>query len=234
MNLNNARALVTGGNSGIGLAIARMLADAGARVAITGRNQDRLNEAANSIQGLAIQADVSNEADVKMTVEKVVAEFGGIDILINNTGFGIFKPLVEFDRSDFDAVLATNVTGAMMMSREVARHFIRQASGNIINIASTAAYRGSANGSAYYASKFALRGMTECWRSELRRHNVRVMLISPSEVITDFMANAGFAQKDNPSKLHAEDIAHAVKSVLEMDDRGFTTEMTVFATNPLD
>src|SRR4029077_8332407 len=90
------------------------------------------------------------------------------------------------------------------------------------------------NETAYYPSKFALRGMTECWRQELRKFNVRVMLVNPSEVITNFAVVAGFDQKAHPSKLQPADIAHAVKTVLEMDDRGFTTELTVFATNPQD
>ena len=76
--------------------------------------------------------------------------------------------------------------------------------------------------------------MTECWRQELRKNNIRVFLVNPSEVITSFGTAAGFEQKDNPSKLRAEDIAHAVKSLLEMEDRGFITELTVFATNPAD
>ena len=95
--------------------------------------------------------------------------------------------------------------------------------------------RGAANGTSYYASKFAVRGMTECWRAELRQHNVRVFLVNPSEVLTNFAATAGFSQDDkNPTKLQSEDIAHVVKAVLEMNDRGFTTELTVFATNPKD
>jgi 3-oxoacyl-[acyl-carrier protein] reductase len=76
--------------------------------------------------------------------------------------------------------------------------------------------------------------MTECWRYELRKNNIRVMLINPSEVVTNFGAVAGFETKDNPSKLRPEDFGHAVRSVLEMNDRGFTTELTVFATNPVD
>jgi 3-oxoacyl-[acyl-carrier protein] reductase len=103
-----------------------------------------------------------------------------------------------------------------------------------VNIASTAALRGAPNGTAYYASKFALRGMTECWRAELRKHNVRVFLINPSEVLTNFSARAGLAQKENASKLRSEDIAHVVKAVLEMDDRGFAPELSIFATNPQD
>jgi 3-oxoacyl-[acyl-carrier protein] reductase len=120
------------------------------------------------------------------------------------------------------------------MAREAAKHFIKKNRGNIVNIGSTASHRGAPNGTAYYASKFALRGMTECWRQELRKNNIRVFLVNPSEVITSFGAAAGFEQKDNPSKLRPEDIAHAVKSVLEMEDRGFVTELTVFATNPAD
>ena len=80
----------------------------------------------------------------------------------------------------------------------------------------------------------ALRGITECWRAELRKNNIRVMLVNPSEVITDFAATAGIPQKPNESKLRGEEIAHAVKAILEMDDRGFTIETTVFATNPID
>ena len=121
-----------------------------------------------------------------------------------------------------------------MMGRAAARHFIQRNRGNIINIASTAGVRGAPNGTAYYGSKFALRGITECWRTELRKHNIRVMLVNPSEVITDFAATAGIPQKANESKLRGEEIAHAVKAILEMDDRGFTIETTVFATNPID
>jgi len=157
-----------------------------------------------------------------------------LDILVNNAGFGVFKPLVDMDRESFESVLTTNVTGAMLMGREAAKHFIEQDGGNIINVASTASLRGAPKGTAYMTSKFALRGMTECLHTELRPHNVRVFLVNPSEVITNFAANAGFEQQDNPTKLHAQDIAHMVKAVLEMNDRGFTTELTVFATNPQD
>src|SRR5262245_21175045 len=122
------------------------------------------------------------------------------------------------DRASFDAVFATNVTGAMLMGREAAKHFIQRNRGNIVNICSTASLRGAANGTAYYASKFALRGMTECWRAELRQHNIRVFLINPSEVITDFGRTAGFDQQDNPTKLHGEEIANMIKAVLEMND----------------
>ena len=234
MNLQNAVALVTGGSLGIGKAVAQSLAAAGARVVITGRDPARLAEAANELGVHAIQADVAVEADVLRTYAEVLEKFGDLDILVNNAGIGAFGPLVDFELEAFQNVIATNVTGAMLMGREAAKIFVLRNRGNIVNIASTAAVRGAPNGTAYYASKFALRGMTECWRAELRKHHVRVFLVNPSEVITNFAATAGFAQYDNPSKLQPGDIAHMVKAILEMEDRGFTTELTVFATNPQD
>jgi 3-oxoacyl-[acyl-carrier protein] reductase len=234
MKLKDSTALVTGGSSGIGRAIAQMLVDAGARVAITGRDDRKLKEAAQALKVQAIRADVSDEADVERTYRDFLDSFKHLDILINNAGFGVFKNLVDMDRASMDAVFATNVTGAMLMAREAAKHFIQRKTGNIVNISSTAGLRGAPGGTAYYASKFALRGMTECWRAELRQHNIRVFLINPSEVLTDFGGAAGHPQKPNPTKLRGEEIAHAVKAVLEMDDRGFTPELTVFATNPKD
>ncbi len=234
MDLQNAVALVTGGSSGIGRAIAQTLKGSGAQVAITGRDQGRLKKVAQALGAFPVQADVSMEGDVARTYSQVLKEFGDLDILVNNAGIAVFKTLVDFDRESFEAVFATNVMGAMLMAREAAKHFIARKRGNIVNIGSTAALRGAPSGTAYYASKFALRGMSECWRAELRRYNIRVFLINPSEVQTPLLAMAGREQKPNPTKLRAEDIAHLVKAVLEMDNRGFTPELSVFATNPQD
>jgi 3-oxoacyl-[acyl-carrier protein] reductase len=235
MNLKGATALITGGSSGIGYAIAKTLGDAGTRVAITGRDERRLAAAAKALNAVAIQADVSHEDDVKRTYREVLQKFGHLDVLVNSAGFGLRSALADMDRAKFDAVFQTNVTGTMLMSREAAKHFIERKRGNIVNLGSTAAVRGAPNGTAYYGSKFAVRGMTECWRAELRQHNIRVFLINPSEVLTNFAANAGFGQDQaNPTKLQGEDIAHAVKAALEMNDRGFTIELTIFATNPTD
>jgi 3-oxoacyl-[acyl-carrier protein] reductase len=234
MNLQSATALVTGGSSGIGRAIAQILIEAGAKVAITGRDERKLAETADALKAYAIHADVVKESDVHRTYRDVVKTFGHLDILVNNAGFGVFKNLIDTDLESFDAVFATNVTGAMLMGREAAKHFITRNKGNIVNIGSTSSLRGAAGGTAYYASKFALRGMTECWRAELRKHNIRVFLINPSEVLTNFAGVAGRRQEPNPTKLRGKEIAHVVKAVLEMDDRGFTPELTVFATNPRD
>jgi len=234
MNLKNAVALITGGTSGIGRAIAHSLAASGARVAITGRDEKRLAETARELGVHPIHADVAKEADVERTYREVLKQFGDLDILVNNAGIGVFKNLVDMDRREFEAVFATNVTGAMLMGRAAAKIFVKRQRGNIVNIASTAALRGAPNGTAYYGSKFALRGMTECWRAELRKHNIRVFLVNPSEVVTNFYPTARLPQKDNATKLRSEDIAYVVKTMLEMEDRGFAPEVSIFATNPQD
>jgi len=232
MDISGSRALVTGGGTGIGRAIAARLRDEGAEVAVMGRRREPLEAAAAGFGAVALPGDVSVEADCVTTVAACVERLGGLDVLVNNAGFGRFAPLVEMEKADFEAVMATNVTGAMLMAREAARHFVKQGSGNIVNISSTSGLRGGAGASAYSASKFALRSLSECWRAELRPSNVRVVLVNPSEVLTDFAAAAGYDQQASPKKLVAEDIAHAVVSALEMNDRGFIPELSVWATNP--
>jgi 3-oxoacyl-[acyl-carrier protein] reductase len=234
MDLKKAVVLVTGGSAGIGRAVAESLGAAGALVAITGRNKERLAETARAIGAHPIRADVTSEADVQRTFREVMEKFGDLDVLVNNAGIGIFKPLTAFSLEEFDRVLATNVRGPMLMAREAARIFITRNRGNIVNISSTAGLRGAPNFTAYSGSKFALRGMTECWRAELRKYNIRVLLVNPSEVITGFAAGAGLTQKDHPSKLRGEEIGQVVRTALEMDDRGFIPELSVFATNPVD
>jgi 3-oxoacyl-[acyl-carrier protein] reductase len=232
MKISGTRTLVTGGSEGIGFAIAEALARKGARVAIMARSEKRLKEAAEQIGALPIRGDVGSEPDAARAVETVVGEFGGIDLLVNNAGFGHYFPLVEADLAKFEDVFRTNVTGAMLMAREAAKHFVKQKSGHLINISSTSGLRGGQGSTAYSGSKFALRGMTECWRDELRRHNVRVMLVNPSEVQTDFMRKVGRNQELSERKLRPKEIADAIVGALEIDDRGFIPEFSVFATNP--
>jgi len=234
MDLKNAAALVTGASCGIGFETARILRERGARVAVCARHKEELEASAKMIDALPIVADVSKEDDVLKRVEAVIKEFDDYNVLINNAGFGWFGPLVELTSDDFFSVWRTNVLGAMMVARESAKHFVGRNYGNIVNIASTAGQRGFANGTAYCASKFALHGMTECWRAELRQHNIRVMQVNPSEVLTDFGAlQRANERPDNPSKLHAPDIAQLIADILETPDRGFITESTIWATNPL-
>lgn len=232
MDLNGAKVLITGGSDGIGKALAAALKAEGSHVVITGRRQEHLQTAAEKLGVGWSVGDVGNEEDAVRTVREFVEEHGRLDLLVNNAGYGFFGPLVETSLEDLEALYRTNVFGAFLMGREAAKQFIRQDGGNLINISSTAGLRGGPGGTAYYSSKFALRGMTECWREELRRHNVRVMLVNPSEVQTRFAAVAGYDQKPSPKKLVAEDVAAAILGALKLDDRGFIPEFAVFATNP--
>ena len=235
MDLKNAAVLVTGGSCGIGLETARLLRARGARVAICARHQQMLESAAKQIDAFPIVADVHKEDDVQRLIGAVVKEYSDYNVLINNAGFGAFAPLVDLTAEEFFRVWQTNVLGAMLVARESARHFVGRNYGNIVNISSTAGQRGFANGSAYCASKFALHALTECWRAELREHNVRVMQVNPSEVITSFgegESSPSPTRPDNPSKLHPSDIARLIASMLEIEDRGFVTESTIWATNP--
>jgi 3-oxoacyl-[acyl-carrier protein] reductase len=134
---------------------------------------------------------------------------------------------------DFDKIFRVNVYGAALMGARAATMFKAQKSrGHIINIGSTAGLKGFAGGSVYVASKFALRGMTECWQAELRKHNIRVTLLAPSEVATAFGREDGREREAPPNKLTSAEIAYTIKSVLEMDDRGMIPELSVWASNP--
>ncbi len=235
MDLKNKIVLVTGGTSGIGLAIAKMAKEKGASVIVNARDEEKIEKVKAEFGFDAYKCDVSKEEDVLSLFSEIRKKYNKLDVLVNNAGFGNFAKLTEIDSKEFKDVHSTNVFGAMLMAREAAKIFQSQHSGNIVNISSTAGTKGFGGGSAYVASKFALKGMTECWRAELRPYNVRVMLVNPSEVQTEFASRSrGERRAYNPSKLHSEDIAHSVITALEMDDRGFIPELTVFATNPKD
>ncbi|MGH7635578.1 MAG: SDR family oxidoreductase, partial [Gemmatimonadaceae bacterium] len=227
MDLSTARVLVTGGSSGIGYATAKRLAAAGARVAICGRNAAALRTAAKEVGATPIEADVSREADVARLVATVIRELDGYDTLINNAGLGRFARLIDMTTADFHSVWETNVLGAMLVARDSARHFVQQRRGNIVNVASTSGQRGGANGTAYASSKFALAGLTDVWRTELRQYDVRVMQINPSEVLTAFRANSGRPRPaENQSKLHADDIAAVIADMLALSDRTLVKDVT--------
>lgn len=232
MELRGTVALVTGGSEGIGRGIAEALKAEGCWVTITGRRENVLRDAAAKMDVEWIVGDVGLEADAVRTVAEVIEKHGRLDILINNAGYGVFKPLVEMEMEELEGVYRTNVFGAFLMAREAARQFVKQGSGELINISSTSGLKGGRGSTAYSSSKFALRGMTECWRDELRRHNVRVVLVNPSEVLTDFAAKIGRNQELSDKKLRSQEIADAIIGALKVDSRGFIPEFSVFATNP--
>ena len=206
--------------------------DQGCKVTITGRREEAVRNTAEELGLDWIVGDVGNETDAIRTVNLVIEKHGRLDILVNNAGYGMFKPLVDTTLEELKAVYRTNVFGTFLMAREAARQFIKQGSGELINISSTSSLKGSSGRTAYGSSKFALRGMTECWRDELRRHNVRVMLVNPSEVMTNFAAKAGVERELSDKKLRPREIADAIIGALKVDSRGFIPEFSVFATNP--
>ena len=232
MELRDAVALVTGGSEGIGRAIAEALMHQGCKVTITGRREEVLKDTADELGLDWIAGDVGNETDAMRTVSSVIEQHGRLDILVNNAGYGMFKPLVDTTLDELKDMYQTNVFGTFLMAREAAKQFIKQGSGELINISSTSSLKGSSGRTAYGSSKFALRGMTECWRDELRRHDVRVMLVNPSEVMTDFAAKAGVERERSDKKLRPKEIADAIVGALKVDARGFIPEFSVFATNP--
>jgi 3-oxoacyl-[acyl-carrier protein] reductase len=232
MNLSEATILLTGGTSGIGYATAKLLIEAGAKVAITGRHTDIVNRVAAEIGAFGIVADVAKPADIDRTYTEFLQEFNRLDCLINNAGVGEFNTIDKVTLDQFERVYSTNVYGAAIMSSRAAQLFIEQNYGNIINISSTAGTKGFANGTVYASSKFALRGMTQCWQAELRKYNVRVMLINPSEVTTAFNQPDRQERPEEAKKLRSLEIATAIKGALELDNRGFIPELTVWATNP--
>ena len=233
MNIQDSVFLVTGGSAGIGKATAKMLADKGGKVAITGRDKTKLEKVADEIGAFQILADAAKEEDINKTYELLLREFEKLDCLINNAGIGGgWGEITELNMKAFRNVYDVNVFGAAMMGSKAAQIFKKQNYGNIVNIASTAALKGYASGTVYASSKFALRGMTQCWQADLRKYNVRVILVNPSEVTTAFGSTERVEREEISNKLRSEEIAHTIVSTLEMDDRGFIPEVTVWATNP--
>lgn len=233
MKLKNAKAIITGGSSGLGKAMAKLLIEKGANVVITGRDEDKLNKVAKDIGAKAFAANVAKQDDVLATYKYAEKELGGLDIMINNAGIASsWAKIDELDIDDMRMVYDVNVFGAAMMGKEAAKIFKTQKSGNIVNIASTAALNGFEGGTVYSTSKFALRGMSQTWQKELRKDNIRVFNINPSAVPTAFNVSDRTEKEEEENKLTSEEIAHAVIAALEMDERGYIPELSVHATNP--
>lgn len=222
-------ALITGGSRGIGLAIARRLGSLGARVAICGRHAEQLNEASRGLDGegiaaLAVVADVTRAADVASMVQNVEAELGSVDILVNNAGMGLFGPFHERSEAEWDTVLDTNLKSVFLVSRAVAPGMIRRRQGNIVNISSLAGKNAFPNGGLYCASKWGLMGLSSCMAEELRGHGIRVSVVCPGSVATDFSPHAG---RNPATLLQAEDVAHAVAAIITEGPYSFISEISL-------
>lgn len=232
MNIKEAKVIVTGASSGIGYETAKVLREEGAEVLIVARNEERLKKSANELGVKYYSADISKEVEIENLFEFAIKEMKGLNVLINNAGFGKFASLIETKAEDFEAMWSVNTRGVFLAGKAAANHFIKHNYGNIINIGSTAANRGFPKGSAYVASKFAVSGLTECWRAELRPFNIRVTQVNPSEVVTNFYDDAKYATANTTYKLKPFEIAHTITSMLKMNDIGFIPSAEVWATNP--
>jgi 3-oxoacyl-[acyl-carrier protein] reductase len=225
--LSGAVALVTGGSRGIGRAIALRLAGLGASVGICGREVKALESAAAELHtvaksGFSQVADVTRAAEVATLIEKTEAALGPISILVNNAGMGLFGPAHEKTEEDWDRVLNTNLKSVFLVSRAAVPSMIRQGRGDIINISSLAGRNTFAGGGLYCASKWGLQGLSGCMAEDLRGHGIRVSVICPGSVATEF---SGRGPKDASKVLTAEDVAHAVEMVVTQGPQSFVSEI---------
>ena len=232
MEIKNIKAIITGGTSGIGYETAKLLSSQGAQVVICGRNEETVASVSKEIKSFGIKADVSKEADVKNLFEFAIKKMNGLNVLINNAGLGFMGSLIETSIEDFTQTWETNTKSIFMCGQAAAKYFIEKNTGNIINIASMGAVKGFANGSAYCSSKSAINGLTMSWQAELRKHNIRVSQVNPSEVITPFAEKIGYQSQNTEHKLKGLEIAQVIVSMLALNDIGFIPEINVWATNP--
>jgi NAD(P)-dependent dehydrogenase (short-subunit alcohol dehydrogenase family) len=219
--------LVTGGSRGIGKAIAMELASHGAALAICGRDGQALEASAKEIakKGGRVRwqiADVTRARDVEALVKDTESELGPIAILVNNAGIGLFGPTHEKSEEEWDRVLATNLKSVFLVSKAVTPSMIRRGGGDIINISSLAGKNTFAGGGIYCASKWGLHGLSGCMAEDLRGYGIRVSLICPGSVATEF---SGRSAKDASKVLRPEDVAHAVGMVARQGTQSFISEV---------
>lgn len=232
-NLAGQIALVTGAGSGIGAAIARKLAAMGARVVLCGRTPASLESTARSISEAGGQAqvepcDVTDLASVEALAQRVESRFGRIDILVNNAGMGGGRgPLHQLPPDVWEQVFNTNLRGVYYCIRSFAPMMIRARGGHIINISSLAGKNALPNGAAYAASKWGLNGLSYSVAEELRAYNIRVEVICPGSVHTEFSPHAG---KDSGKMLRPEDVAHVVGMLVTQAPQSFASEVLLRPT----
>jgi 3-oxoacyl-[acyl-carrier protein] reductase len=154
---------------------------------------------------------------------------GGVDVLVNNAAYAYRAEIGALDIDRMKRMFDTNVFGLVDITNRVVPSMKTAGRGDIVNIASTSGMKGAATGTPYGASKWAVRGISQCWQAELRPHGIRVTCVCPSEVQTSFGGKTG---RNNPNKLYAEDIAGTIMAALNMPRRVLWPELAVFASNP--
>ena len=226
MNPNGKVAVVTGGSSGIGLAIARAFVDRGMRVAIAARNERRLKAAADDLGPgvLAVPADVSRGDDVEALFARVVDAFGTVDVLVNNAGVGSGGTVAEMDPATWRKVMAINVDGAFLCARAAWPWLKGGDGGQVINISSVAGKEGFGGASAYSASKFALVGFSESLREEGVEDRVKVSVICPGYVDTPMVKGAPVPAEE---MIRPEDVAATCLYLLSLSQYAAVPEVVM-------
>jgi NADP-dependent 3-hydroxy acid dehydrogenase YdfG len=215
--LSGKVALITGASAGIGQACARALAEEGARLVLTARRQDRLDRLKEEAEKLGTQAisvlgDAREQRTATDTVKAAMDNFGRIDILINNTGAGNYKNLVDTSAEEYDDLMDTNVRSTFLFTRYTVPVMVEQKQGTILMISSMAGVYGFAGEAVYCATKFAQVGFAQALDRELRPHGIKVGVICPGGVKTEFALGRGRTQEgvSNSEMLEPEDVAGAV------------------------
>jgi NAD(P)-dependent dehydrogenase (short-subunit alcohol dehydrogenase family) len=231
-------ALVTGAAKGIGLAVAQHLARDGARVVLIDRDREALTAAADTVEqiktgaALPLPADVSDAAAIKAAVDTAVARFGGIDVLVNNAGYGTFGALEGATAEQVERQLRTNVFGAIALIRHVLPIMRAARAGTIVNVSSVGGRTAAPFASLYHASKFAIEGLSESLRYEASLHGIRVKLVEPAHFKTGFMSRSlvltrhvaydehldnymGWVRKEDEKAPSPEPVAEAILAAAE-------------------
>jgi 3-oxoacyl-[acyl-carrier protein] reductase len=200
-SLEGRVAIVTGGTRGIGAAVAAWLCERGASVVVSGRDADRLQSALKATEGLAgrvvgLVADVAKRDDADRLVDAARQEFGRLDVLVNNAGITRDTLLVRMKDDDWDQVMNVNLRGAFLMTRAAAKTMMRQRSGRIINVASTAGAMGNAGQVNYSAAKAGLIGLTKACARELAHWSILVNAVAPGLIDTDMSAQIPDAARE--------------------------------------
>ena len=232
MDVKGKNIIITGGSLGIGKETAKSLVEKGANVLITGRSEERLQNAKLYTNAEIFEFDIADFDNLTQNAKKCLELFDNrVDVLVNNAGIGVRSSLEELSIENFLKVFNVNVFGLSLFTKEIIPSMKAQKSGTIINIGSTASLKGYKNGSIYSSSKFAVRCLTQCWQAELRPFNIRVCQVNPSEVTTAFGNTERVERSEVHNKLTVREISHAIVSDIEMDDRGFINVFNIWATN---
>ena len=236
MHLANRTAIVTGGTRGIGLAIARALVAAGVNVSLSARHEHEIDKAAaelNRFGGgrcVGFVCDVRDEAQVRTLFANTLSALGGLDILINNAGIGIFAAVESTSGDDFRAVIETNLCGVFYCCHEAIPLMKQRGGGYIVNISSLAGANPHASMAAYNASKFGLNGFSEALMQEVRHDNIKVSYIMPGSVNTEFGGDEPSPEKS--WQLQSEDIAQVVMDLLHYPDRALPSRIEIRPSRP--